>query len=135
MEKIMWDESFSVGVRDLDEQHKQIVIIINTLIEMSNIKVDSEIISDTLTKMTRYALDHFNKEEHYMLEYGYPGYSLQKSQHQEFKKKTADFCIGTMVYTETVPIEIFEFLKSWWTNHILQEDMKYKEFFNERGLR
>ncbi|MGQ3685760.1 MAG: bacteriohemerythrin [Candidatus Loosdrechtia sp.] len=134
MEKILWDKSFSVGVRVLDEQHKQIVILINTLIEMSNVEVASEIISDTLTKMTRYALEHFKDEEHYMLEYGYPGFSLQKSQHQEFKKKTAGFCIDTMAYTETVPMEISEFLKSWWTNHILKEDMKYKEFFNEKGL-
>ena len=70
MEKIMWDETFSVGVRDLDAQHKQIIILVNTLIEMSDAKVDSEIISDTLTKMTQYAIDHFKKEEQYMLEYG-----------------------------------------------------------------
>ena len=71
MEKIIWGENFSVGVRVLDAQHKQIVMLVNTLIEMSDTKVDSEIISDTLTKMTKYAIDHFEREEQYMLEYGY----------------------------------------------------------------
>ncbi|MDN3510141.1 MAG: bacteriohemerythrin [Candidatus Jettenia sp. CY-1] len=135
MEKILWGEGFSVGVRDLDEQHKQIIIMVNTLIEMNDTKVDSEIISDTLTKMTRYATDHFNKEEQYMLEYNYPEYSLQKKQHQEFKRKTVDFCMETMIHNTTVPIAIFTYLKSWWTNHILKDDMKYKKFFNERGLK
>lgn len=135
MEKIIWGENFSVGVRDLDGQHKQIVMLVNTLIEMSDTKVDSEIISDTLTKMTQYAIDHFQKEEQYMLDYGYPEYSSQRKQHQEFKKKTVDFCMETMAHKVTVPTEIFSYLKLWWTNHILQEDMKYKKFFNDRGLR
>ena len=134
MEKITWGENFSVGVRDLDAQHKQIVMLVNTLIEMSDTKVDSEIISDTLTKMTQYAIDHFKTEEQYMLEYGYPEYSSQRKQHLEFKRKTVDLCMETMAHKVTVPTEIFTYLRSWWTNHILQEDMKYKKFFNERGL-
>ena len=134
MEKIIWGEDFSVGVRVLDAQHKQIVIMVNSLIEMSDTKVDSEIISDTLTKMTKYAIDHFEKEEQYMLDYGYPEYSSQKKQHQEFKIKTVGFCMETMAHKATVPTEIFTYLRSWWTNHILQEDMKYKKYFNERGL-
>lgn len=134
MEKIVWGENFSVGVRALDDQHKQIVTLVNTLIEMSDAKIDSEIISDTLTKMTQYAINHFSKEEEYMLEYGYPEYLTQKKQHSEFKRKTVDFCMETMARKETVPTEIFTYLKSWWTNHILKEDMKYKKFFNDRGL-
>lgn len=134
MEKIIWDEGFSVGVRELDEQHKRIVTIVNTLIDMNDTKVDSEIISDTLTKMNQYASDHFKTEEQYMLDYGYPEYLSQKKQHQEFKKKTVDFCVGTMVHNVAVPTEMFTYLKSWWTNHILQEDMKYKEFFRAKGV-
>src|SRR3989337_68690 len=80
MEKITWDESFSVGVRVLDAQHKQIVTMVNTLIEMNEAKVDSEIISDTLTKMTKYASDHFEREEQYMIAYDYPKNSNQKKQ-------------------------------------------------------
>ena len=33
MEKIIGDESLSVGFKDMDEQHKQIINIINKLIE------------------------------------------------------------------------------------------------------
>lgn len=78
MEKILWGENFSVGVLVLDKQHQQIVMLVNTLIEMNDTKVDSEIISDTLTKMTQYASDHFRTEEQYMLDYDYPEYPSQK---------------------------------------------------------
>ena len=135
MEKILWGEGFSVGVQVLDAQHKQIITIINTLLEMNDTQSGSEIVSETLTKMNQYAAEHFNKEEQYMLDYGYPEYSLQKKQHQEFKRKIVDFCMGAMVHKTNVPGEMFTYLKSWWTNHILQEDMKYKMFFNEKGLK
>ncbi|KHF25181.1 hypothetical protein JV46_05680 [Solemya velum gill symbiont] len=29
---------------------------------------------------------------------------------------------------------ILEFLVDWWTNHILEEDMKFKPFFQEKGI-
>lgn len=135
MEKILWDESFSVGVQVLDAQHKQIITIINSLLEMNEAQSGSEIISETLTKLNQYASEHFNKEEQDMLEYGYPEYSVQKKQHQEFKRKIVDFCMGAMVHKANVPMEMFTYLKSWWTNHILQEDMRYKKYFNEKGLR
>ncbi len=135
MEKIIWGETLSVGVRVLDDQHKQIVTMINSLIEMSGVNIDSEIITDALTKMTMFSVEHFKKEEQYMLDYAYPEYEAQRKQHQEFKKKTVNFCKDTMARKENVPAEIFAYLKSWWLDHILQEDMKYKKYFNDRGLK
>ena len=95
MEKILWGEGFSVGVQELDAQHKQIITIINTLLEMNNTQSGSEIISETLTKMNQYAAEHFNKEEQYMLDYGYPEYSLQKKTTPGIQKKNSRFLYGS----------------------------------------
>ena len=78
MEKIIWDEGFSVGVPEMDRQHRQIIYLINSLIEKQYIAVDSEIISDTLARMLEYANEHFRREEQYMLESGYPDFSKQR---------------------------------------------------------
>lgn len=134
MEKIIWNNSFSVGVRKLDEQHKKIIKILNKLIETKDSTVDSEIISDTLTEMTKYASEHFESEEKLMSEYNYPDYSLHKEQHKQFKEKTVKFCMDAMSYKATIPIEILTFLKEWWINHILESDMKYRTFFSQLGL-
>ncbi len=135
MEKIIWNESFSVGIREIDAQHKELIRMINELIEMKDAKVDSETISDILTKMTQYAVYHFKTEEQYMRDYDYPEYSLHKEKHTEFKKRTVAFCMDTMAYKETIPTEILSYLKNWLINHILKSDMKYKSFFNEKGLK
>ncbi len=135
MEKIVWDESFSVSVEEMDEQHRQIINMVNKLIDMKDVKVDSETISETLTKMTEYASKHFDKEEKYMIEYDYPYYSEQKEQHRQFRNRAANYCLDTMAYKTTIPMEILDYLKDWWINHILETDMKYKSFFNEKGLK
>ena len=134
MELIVWDESFSVGVKALDEQHKQLVKLVNKLLEMNNVTVDSEAISDALTEMTKYARKHFDSEEKLMLKYDYLYYPEQKEEHKLFWKKTTAYCLDAMSHKESIPKEILVFLKSWWVHHILETDMKYKEFFRERGV-
>jgi len=134
MDRIVWNEFFSVGVAELDEQHKKLVGMLNKLIEAENVEVGSEIISDTLMKMSEYAKVHFATEEEYMLKYGYPGYDMQKQQHKEFKKKVAFTAFDTTEHQSYVPMELVRFLKDWLTNHILKSDMGYRAFFNERGV-
>jgi hemerythrin len=56
MEPVQWSEKFSVGVRELDQQHQQLVKLPNILIStQGTINTRSETISDTLMAMTRYA--------------------------------------------------------------------------------
>ena len=83
MDKIIWNNSYSVGVQELDEQHKKIVKMLNKLIEMKDTRVDSEIISNTLIEMKKYASEHFETEEKLMNEYNYPDYLLHKKQHKQ----------------------------------------------------
>lgn len=135
MEKINLDDSFSVGVKQLDEQHRQIIRMINKLIDTNNVSVDSELISETLTEMMQYASDHFKTEEHLLTEYKYPDYKSHKDHHIEFRKNTANFSMDTLKYKRTVPVEILTYLKEWWVDHILKIDMKYKAFFIERGIK
>lgn len=132
MEKIVWDDSYSVGVHKLDEQHKMLIKMINKLIDMKDITVDSEELSEILTEMTKYANYHFQTEEDLMVKYGFDEYDSHKKQHEAFIKKTVGFCLDTMNYKRTVPVELLSFLKNWLLNHILKSDMKYKPFFSER---
>ena len=134
MEKIIWSEQFSVGIYQIDEEHKKIIELINSLLSAKSVEVDSELISETLMKMTQYASKHFKTEENLMSEYGYPEFEEHKEQHKEYIKKTVFFSFGTMSYKQEIPMEVLEYLKSWWTNHILIADSRYRTFFNERGV-
>ena len=88
MEPVQWSEKFSVGVRALDQQHQQLIKLLNLLIAtQGTINTRSETISDTLMAMTRYAQAHFKAEESLMEAYDYPGLAGQKNSIAIFAKK------------------------------------------------
>lgn len=130
MDKLTWNEKFSVGVPVLDAQHMEIIRIINKLIDANNVEVSSEVISETLTNMTNYAILHFKTEEDFMLEHNFPEFAAHKKEHTDYRKKTLSFCLDTMVHKHTIPVDILTFLKDWWVHHILESDMKYKGIGN-----
>jgi len=134
MKKIHWDQSFSVGVAKLDEQHKAILDMVNKLLADPKGDVHSETISEVLTKMMRYAIDHFETEERLLAEHKFPEFSTHEEMHLSFRKKSVALCLDTISQKDSVPEEILEYLKDWWTDHILKSDMKYRSFFQEQGV-
>lgn len=134
MNKIEWSDKFSVGITILDEQHKQLIAMINLLIEIHNTASYSESITETLRSMTKYALTHFEDEEMFMVNYNYPDYTSHKEHHEEYKTKVVTFHSTNFDTTEGMSTNLLEYLQSWWTYHILEEDMKYKNFYDEQGF-
>jgi hemerythrin len=135
METVTWSENFSVGVRELDQQHQQLIKLLNRLISaQGTISTHSETISDILMEMTRYAQTHFKAEERLMKAYGYPGLEEQKKQHRNFRRKTVDFSTATTLGIDQIPEALLEYLADWLTHHILEDDMAYRSFFKDKGV-
>jgi hemerythrin len=135
METVQWSAKFSVGVSELDQQHQQLIKLLNRLISThGTINTHSETVSDTLTAMTSYAQTHFKAEEGLMAAYGYPGLEKQKIQHREFRKKTVDFCTNTYYGDDQIPEALLVYLSDWLVHHILEDDMAYRSFFKDKGV-
>jgi hemerythrin-like metal-binding protein len=132
---VVWNDSFSVGVRKIDKQHQELINIMNLLVENEDAGGNSETLASVLDRMTKYAHYHFETEETLMLEYHYPDYESHRDDHTDFKLKTAKFCLDAVQRKETLPDEVISYLRQWLTHHILRTDMKYKPYFLQRGLR
>jgi len=136
MEPVKWSREFSVGVEELDQQHQQLIKMLNLLISArENINTHSEEISDILQEMTRYAQKHFKTEEKLLKAYDYPDLEEQRMEHRAYRLKTVNFSTATILGIEAVPEILLAYLFDWWTHHILDEDMKYKSFFKKKGVR
>lgn len=134
MKTINWKDEFSVGVKELDDQHKILIGMINDLIAEQNSLTDPTTIADLLTKMTDYAQEHFRAEEYLMAEYGYDQHKQQVKQHQAFIDKTISFHSAADIGPNILSVALLDYLSTWLIHHILTEDMQYKEFFNDKGL-
>ena len=135
MEPIIWTDSFSVGVAELDQQHQRLIKMLNRVIEArGTVSTHSETISEVLADMTRYAEEHFRAEEVLMGRYIYPALPVHREQHIAFQEKTADMCVAATFGEDTVPETLLTFLSDWLVHHIQHEDMKYKPFFASKGV-
>jgi len=134
MEIINWKDEFSVGIAEMDAQHKEFIKMINRLIADQHTLTDPKTIAELLTEMIDYAQVHFRAEEYLMAEYGYDRKKLQEKQHQAFIDETIAFCSSADIGPNILSVALLDFLKTWLVNHILLEDMQYKEFFKSKGL-
>ncbi|WP_048093592.1 bacteriohemerythrin [Geoglobus acetivorans] len=134
MALISWNESFSVNIKEIDEQHKKLVSMINRLHDAMLEGKGKEIMGELLNDMVEYTITHFSTEEKLMEQYNYPGYIKHKAEHEQFVSKVGEFKKKYEDGQLTLTMEVLSFLKSWLTNHILNSDKKYGPFFNNKGI-
>jgi hemerythrin len=134
VEPIMWDSSFSVGIPAIDKQHKKLIGMINSMAEAPEALVNSEVVSEVLNEMTRYAAEHFKSEEELMRQHGFPYFKEHKDKHVSFRKKAAHFCVDATVHKTSIPEDVLRFLKDWLVDHILYCYQRYAEFFRKIGV-
>jgi hemerythrin len=134
MDIINWKDEFSVGVEEMDNQHKKLFTMINRLIEEQKQLTDPKTIAELLTEMTDYAQEHFRAEEYLMAEYGFNRKVEQEKQHQAFIDKTISFYSASDIGPNILSNALLDFLSEWLVDHILKEDMMYKDFFLGKGL-
>lgn len=80
MPRFIWTEEMSVGDALMDDQHKQIVDLLNTL----NDHMTPKDIYHAVTSMFHYAETHFRDEEKLLQDVGCPLLNKQQSEHQAF---------------------------------------------------
>ena len=135
MEKIIWSDKFSVGIRELDEQHYKIINLINKLLDFDE-KLPCEVVTtNTLREMIRYARTHLIYEEKLLKQNNFPDYEQHCSLHAKYLKDIAGLSesVSENCNIETLK-ELLNYLVHWWKNHILYEDMKFKVYLKEKGL-
>ena len=132
MEKIIWTDNFSVGMEEIDNQHQMIASYINRLIETPNLSVRSVEFHNIVNEMLGYIKQHLKYEEKLLEKCNYPDLNKHKKYHFDFALKLNEFAINTIHNRKEMPAEFLRLLFSWWEQHILEEDMKYKPFLVTR---
>lgn len=125
MPLMQWNDAMSVGVEELDAQHRKLIDLINDAYEAMQVH-DEHRMTSLLDKMGQYAITHFSTEEEYLEKYKYPDISAHKFQHAKFKMAVKDF--REKQYKKTNLSQIFVFLSRWLASHIMEEDMQYAPY-------
>ncbi len=80
---LQWTEALSVGVAEIDAQHRELFARVERLLQAS-VGGDASRVGPLLAFLREYVSVHFEAEERLMLERRYPGYRVHKAQHERF---------------------------------------------------
>ncbi|ACL16435.1 hemerythrin-like metal-binding protein [Methanosphaerula palustris E1-9c] len=129
-----WTDDLSVGVTEIDNQHKRLIELINKLHDAMKAGQGKQMLETTLQELAAYTVYHFQAEEKYMVEYNYPRYHAHKIEHDAFVKKVTDFQKDFVDNRLGLTLDLMKFLKDWVNNHIKSTDKQYTALFNKSGL-
>ncbi len=133
MTTLEWKEDYSVGVREIDEQHARLLQMINDLyVEIP--EKDQKGCFEHLNRLIKYAELHFSTEERLMEQYGYEELESHSMEHDSFTMKVFDLNRKLEQGEGDVYSELVMFVKEWYISHVLGVDKNYQPFFKEKGL-
>jgi hemerythrin len=136
-EHVTWSNSYSLGIKLIDDQHKWLLDFVNDLFNHAtgDEAKDRAYFKEVIQKAVQYVKTHFATEEKYMLATKFPGYAEHKKAHDEFVvtivQTVKDFEAGKRLVLK----KFAYFLKDWVLSHIAVMDTQYARYFREIATR
>lgn len=115
---------YLTGDSVIDQQHQQLVGTINECIECIETNGDTIKFIPKLISITN---QHLSYEEEFLTEIGYPNLTTHFEEHQAYR----DEINQALSASDTITAKQIDSMSEWWSNHILQSDMKYKIFLKK----
>lgn len=135
MPLMTWNEKLSVGVKQLDDDHKKLVGMVNQLYDAIQSGHGKDSLGKILDELIGYTKVHFAREEKFFDQTNYADTAAHKKQHADLTKQVLDvqqkYKAGV---SGTLSLEVMNFLKNWLITHIQGTDQKYGPYLNSKGI-
>lgn len=122
MSRVQWNDTMSVGVEEIDEQHKSLLNMLNDLYDAAEAG-DFSVVNGIIDKMKSYARMHFTTEERLMKRSRYPELFDHMAEHAFFVSNVKDFNQADPDDPSRLPT-VLSFLRQWLLDHILVVDAR-----------
>ncbi len=128
-----WDEEYSLGIDEIDEQHKELMNRTEKFAQAIEEGKSEQRLNYLLNFMEEYAEYHFSSEEEIMEEHDYPGMEEHQKKHTDFFDVVADLKeeLEEEGASESFALEVQRFLLDWLILHLKDVDKKLADYLKE----
>ena len=132
---MMWSDAYLLGVDQIDQQHKQLIGVLDDLAKC--VRKDHDIAAkqckQTISFMKTYAITLFSAEEMLMEKIEYPLLEGHREKHDRFKRSIHELELRLMQsdYSVDTMQEVVHVLTNWWLFHIVKEDKKLAPYISK----
>lgn len=125
-----WKDEYSVGVPQIDAQHKKLVALINSLDETLSAGFDLEALKPIFNELVEYTVYHFTFEERLMRDqdYGKGDREAHIRQHRQFEEQIKALRADLDQLKVSDCEVILSYLTNWLVNHICKIDHKLGQY-------
>ncbi len=127
---IEWSRQYEVGIRFIDGQHRQMLDLVNRVLEGVHQGEDLDDLVAVLRDLVRLTEHHFRAEEMRMAELGADA-DHHRSEHRELLESLRNFT--NRLDADTVG-QCSVFLRDWLLRHIESTDRPFAAFLRGRGV-
>ena len=124
---VNWNEKYLTGIGLIDDQHKELVKLINQLFKAclgGNESLDT-VFKETMSRMVEYVRFHCTLEIEMLARIKYPEYADHKKQHDSLVQMILDAAQEYNGGKNFVPHQFVRSLRDWLCGHIAISDKKY----------
>lgn len=133
--EVVWDKSMEIGVKEIDDQHKELFVHSNTLLNAIKERKDQNEIEEVISFLNEYVEKHFKDEEEIMEEHNYPFLDFQKEQHENFVEHFKGIQNELKELKKSRSYLIFRIrllVVDWIVNHTYKQDRHFGRFLKHR---
>jgi hemerythrin len=131
---IQWQDEISIRVAQFDSHHRKLVGIANAIALHLERGSERSALCDALDALVAYTCHHFTAEEQLMTLYGFPDAASHCKQHEELAQQILDYRDHVMNGEIPDKAGFLKFVEHWLVRHIEDEDRRYGEFLNSKGV-
>lgn len=128
LEKIDWDQGFSVDIEEIDELQKKMFALLNVLIDLKDKNSGAKEASTMVAEITEYSRYFFSKEEEYLRKSKYPELELHSKEHRQFIKKTINLRREVAEDNNNLTYNVIKDLRDLLVDHLITSDLVYVPF-------
>ena len=133
MEMILSDK-YKLGIEALDRQHEKWIELYNQLHQLlqEGSHIDDKQIEGIIQEMYAYTSYHFKYEEDYMVSIQFPFFSEHRRLHSSMDSEIYSYYRMALNKDYIALREVLKLLRKWILNHILKDDIKIKDFLQNK---
>jgi hemerythrin-like metal-binding protein len=124
MKLLQWNPEFSIGIASIDDEHREMIDLINLIYAELAADADVVQIDECLGDIFSAISMHFALEERMMRACGYEGYAAHKDDHEELLEQIRDLMDDFTDDTEIGAEQLSGRLSDWFTGHFASFDAR-----------
>lgn len=133
MSLLEWNDRFSIGLQEIDNQHKRLIDIINKLHDVLKNDASEPVADSVFFDLHSYTKEHFSAEEASMSESGFPDVDKHAQAHRNLETQLEGYRRKYDAGDKGAAVDLAQFLMTWLVEHMLKMDGEYGEFLRKRS--